>query len=169
MTTSLFWRLGAIGMRQWVASVECLSPWCFPSLSRLMCRLASMTLERKLSTEGGVKSRVKTFRSQSRVSPTILSATRPVRDGREAPPRSESCAKPTPERGEDDFVFLARLLHAGSLEVLRIIRGKVASRRSRRWVATSINSSFSSKPSTRCGERLSAVNGPATRTLFLSS
>ena len=33
----------------------------------------------------------------------------------------------------------------------------------------SINSSFSSTPSVRCGERLSTVNGPATRTFFLSS
>jgi hypothetical protein len=32
----------------------------------------------------------------------------------------------------------------------------------------SISSSFSSTPSTRCGDRLSTVNGPATRTFLLS-
>ncbi len=32
----------------------------------------------------------------------------------------------------------------------------------------SISSSFSSTPRTRCGERLSTVNGPATRTFLLS-
>ena len=85
---------------------------------------------------------------------------------------ADQVARPGRERGEGDPVFLVRLLHAGGLEVfqdhlreglLRAVVGAVAPR------AASISSSFSSTPSTRCGERLSTVKGPATRTFFLSS
>ena len=75
------------------------------------------------------------------------------------------------ERGEGDPVFLVRLLDAGGLEVLEDHLGKrllgvgVALSAS----SGSISSSFSSTPSTRCGDRLSTVNGPATRTFGLSS
>ena len=58
------------------------------------------------------------------------------------------------------------------LRFSRIIWGKVCfSPYSAAASATlgSINSSFSSTPSTRCGLRLSTVKGPATRTFFLSS
>ena len=72
-------------------------------------------------------------------------------------------------RRESDLVFLVRLLHAGGLEVfqdhldeaLLVIRPLIST--------PSISSSFSSTASTRCGERLSTVNGPATRTFLLSS
>ena len=73
--------------------------------------------------------------------------------------------------GEDDLVFLVRLLHAGDLQVLEdhlceIGRCSSSSASCARpsCQATSISSSFSSTARMRCGDRLSTVNGPATRT-----
>ena len=84
---------------------------------------------------------------------------------------ADQIAGPGRERGEGDPVVLVRLLHAGGLEVLQDhLRETTAWRRIRRRppCSASISSSFSSTPSTRCGLRLSTVNGPATRTFFLS-
>ena len=84
---------------------------------------------------------------------------------------ADQIAGPGREGGEGDPVLLVRLLHAGGLEVfqdhlgeglLRSVFGAV-------FFSASINSSFSSTPSTRWGLRLSTVKGPATRTFFLSS
>ena len=69
-------------------------------------------------------------------------------------------------------VRLLRLLHAGDLELLEDHGAKSA-----RWASGSVpevasgSSGWpsSSTPITRCGLRLSTVNGPATRTLSLSS
>ena len=84
---------------------------------------------------------------------------------------ADQIARPGGESGEGNPVFLVRLLHAGGLEVFQDHLGKAASRRIQRLPSarSSINSSFSSTPSTRWGLRLSTVKGPATRTVFLSS
>ena len=85
---------------------------------------------------------------------------------------ADEVAGPGGERGEGDPVFLVGLLHAGGLQVLQDhLWRSLASRRSRPCLraTVSISSSFSSTPSTRWGERLSTVKGPATRTFFLSS
>ncbi len=85
---------------------------------------------------------------------------------------ADQIARPGRERGEGDPVLLVRLLHAGGLEVLQDhlregLLGAVVG--ARPPSSASISSSFSSTPSTRCGQRLSTVKGPATRTFFLSS
>jgi len=85
-----------------------------------------------------------------------------------APLRANEISRPRSNGGERDLVFLVRLLHAGGLEISRIIRTNPCSS-SPCAFDLSIGSSFSSTASTRCGESLSTVNGPATRTLRLSS
>ena len=85
---------------------------------------------------------------------------------------ADQVARPGGECGEGDLVFLVRLLHAGGLEVFQDHLGEVLLALripASTSLTASINSSFSSTPSTRCGQRLSTVNGPATRTFFLSS
>ena len=84
---------------------------------------------------------------------------------------ADEIARPGSERGEGDLVFLVRLLDAGGLEVLQDHLGKglllaVASAGFRHTVDQFV---VLIHPQHRCGERLSTVNGPATRTFFLSS
>ena len=88
---------------------------------------------------------------------------------------ADQIAGPRGERGEGDLVFLVGLLHTGGLQVFQdhlheVVLFAVAALFVGDALAMgSISSSFSSTPSTRWGERLSTVKGPATRTFFLSS
>ena len=85
---------------------------------------------------------------------------------------ADQVARPGRERGEGDPVFLVRLLHAGGLEVLQDHLGEgLLGRRIRRRLPSADRSVRRSRrrPARGAGERLSTVNGPATRTFFLSS
>ena len=88
---------------------------------------------------------------------------------------ADGIAGPRGERGEGDPVFLVRLLDAGGAQVVEDDGGEVALLAASHLIdgprlgdAVRVQRSvWASK--TRWGDRLSTVNGPATRTRFLSS
>ena len=83
---------------------------------------------------------------------------------------ADQVARPGRDGRERDLVFLVRLLDSRRSSGSPESSGRnPVRRRFFDLAAPSISSSFSSTASTRCGERLSTVNGPATRTLRLSS
>ena len=84
---------------------------------------------------------------------------------------ADQCARPRRERAEVDLVILVGLLHAGRLQVLQDHLGETPFVAVARFafpdvavdqIVVLIN------PSTRCGDRLSTVNGPVTQNYFLS-
>ncbi len=83
---------------------------------------------------------------------------------------ADQIARPWRQRREGDAVLLVRLLHARRSSGFRApsARNRSSRRRARRGRCVSIRLSSSSTASTRCGDRLSTVNGPATRMRELS-
>jgi hypothetical protein len=79
------------------------------------------------------------------------------------------------QRGEADRVALLALVDAGTAQssstiAAKSVGGAEAARGRLPSAASSVSINSSSSPCiTRCGDRLSTVNGPATRTRDLSS
>ena len=85
-----------------------------------------------------------------------------------APFGADQIAGPGRQCREGDAVFLVRLLHASVFRLSRTICAKSCQPPGGRRGQRSIRLSSSSDRQTRCGDRLSTVNGPATRMRELS-